>query len=163
MVEGRLLGVIVICAENFNIPPPHTHTFFTASNTSPVPASTETLWLIDWLPVRPPALSSGKSIRQKESGWRHCLLLQGVLRLGRASCPHQWFRTDRFQIHSRRWNLQSFTFSSCVAAESLWLMDMCWWGYTKYTHTHTHSSKSFVFAVTTFVPDIFLYFGFYFL
>lgn len=43
----------------------------TASNSSPIPASAETLWLIDWLPVRPPVLSvrraSGKSIRQKGS------------------------------------------------------------------------------------------------
>lgn len=62
-----------------------------------------------------------------------------------------------FKSTLKSWNLQSFTFFSCVVAESLWLMDMCWWGHTK--HTHTHSFQGFIFAVATFVSYLLILFN----
>lgn len=114
----------------------------TASNSPPIPASAETLWLIDWLPVRPPVLSgcraSGQSIWQKESQREALSPPAGTPAVGDG--PLVLVNDSDltgFTSTLESWNLHSFTFFSFVVDESLWLTDTCWWGHPKHTQIHT--------------------------
>lgn len=111
----------------------------TASNSSPIPVSAETLWLIDWLPVRPPVLSGrralGKSIRQKGSRREALSPPAGTPASEMALVFVNDSDPTGFKSTLESWNLPSFPFSSCVVAESLWVTDTCWWGQPKHTYS----------------------------
>lgn len=145
--HGQRTQNLSVCLQNIK-PSVHKEEGFTspASNSSPIPASAETLWLIDWLPVRPPVLSgrgaSGKSIRQKGSQREALSPPAGTPASETALVLVNDSDQTGFKSTLQSWNLPSFMFSSCVVAEPSWLTDTGNQNTHRYTHNsvRTHSS-----------------------